>query len=220
MKNALVRAAMLCVMIGATSIFLANARRSEAPITRPGFDSFPMTLQSWRAIVDPPLEKEILAVLGVDDYLSRIYYGDNSAKVVGLYMGYYNSQRQGDTIHSPLNCLPGAGWEPVQEGRLTIANADGAGRDITVNRYVVQKGLDRQLVLYWYQSRGRVVASEYWSKLFLIHDAIRTNRTDGALVRVIASIAHGADDQGAAAEKLAEDFVRVLFPTLPSYLPQ
>ncbi len=220
MKNALVRAAMLCLMIGATSIFLANARRSEAPITRPGFDSFPMTLQSWRAIVDPPLEKEILAVLGVDDYLSRIYYADNGAKVVGLYMGYYNSQRQGDTIHSPLNCLPGAGWEPVQEGRLTIANADGAGRDITVNRYVVQKGLDRQLVLYWYQSRGRVVASEYWSKLFLIHDAIRTNRTDGALVRVIASIAHSADDQGAAAEQLAEDFVRVLFPTLPSYLPQ
>lgn len=220
MKHALVRAAMLCLMIGATSIFLANARRSEAPIARPGFDSFPMTLQSWRAIVDPPLEKEILDVLGVDDYLSRIYYVDNGAKAVGLYMGYYNSQRQGDTIHSPLNCLPGAGWEPVQEGRMTIANADGAGRDITVNRYVVQKGLDRQLVLYWYQSRGRVVASEYWSKFFLIHDAIRTNRTDGALVRVIAPIAHSAEDHGAAAEKLAEDFVRVLFPTLPSYLPQ
>jgi EpsI family protein len=108
----------------------------------------------------------------------------------------------------------------VQQGRLTIAKADGAGRDITVNRYVVQKGLERQLVLYWYQSRGRVVASEYWSKFYLINDAIRTNRTDGALVRVIAPIPVGADDNGAGAEKLAEEFVRVLFPILPPYLPE
>lgn len=218
MRNAFTRAAVLCLMLGATSVFLANARKSEAPISRTTFESFPMTLQSWRAVNDPPLEDDILKVLGVDDYASRIYYKPDGA-AVGLYMGYYNSQRQGDTIHSPMNCLPGAGWEPVQEDRLTIANADGAGRDITVNRYVVQKGLERQLVLYWYQSRGRVVASEYWSKFYLIHDAMRSNRTDGALVRVIAPIAVGADDNGAAAEKLAEQFVRALFPVLPSYLP-
>jgi EpsI family protein len=218
MTNMLTRAAVLCLMLGATSVFLANARKSEAPIARTAFESFPMVLQSWRAVVDPPLDDDILKVLGVDDYASRIYYKPTGA-AVGLYMGYYNSQRQGDTIHSPMNCLPGAGWEPVEEGRLTIANADGAGRDITVNRYVVQKGLERQLVLYWYQSRGRVVASEYWSKFYLIHDAMRVNRTDGALVRVIAPIRVGADDRGAAAEKLAEEFVRVLFPVLPSYLP-
>lgn len=218
MKHTLTRAAVLCLMLGATAIFLANARRSEAAITRPAFDAFPMEIQSWSATVDPPMEPEILKVLGVDDYLSRIYFKPNG-QAVGLYMGFYGSQRQGDTIHSPLNCLPGAGWEPVKEGRLTIANADGAGRDITVNRYIVQKGLDRQLVLYWYQSRGRVVASEYWSKFYLINDAIRVNRTDGALVRVIAPIPVGASDEGAGAEKLAEEFVRVLFPLLPSYLP-
>jgi EpsI family protein len=218
MTNTLTRAAVLCLMLGATSVFLANARKSEAPIARTTFGSFPMMLESWRAVNDPPLEDDILKVLGVDDYASRIYYKPNGA-AVGLYMGYYNSQRQGDTIHSPMNCLPGAGWEPVEQGRLTIANADGVGRDITVNRYVVQKGLERQLVLYWYQSRGRVVASEYWSKFYLIHDAMRVNRTDGALVRVIAPIPVGAEDRGAAAEKLAEEFVRVLFPVLPSYLP-
>jgi EpsI family protein len=219
MKTTMTRAAVLCLMLAATSLFLANARKVEATIARTTFESFPMTLGPWRAVNDPPLEEDILKVLGVDDYASRIYYkGKDTA--VGLYMGYYGSQRQGDTIHSPMNCLPGAGWEPVQQGRLTIANADGAGRDITVNRYVVQKGLERQLVLYWYQSRGRVVASEYWSKLFLIHDAMRTNRTDGALVRVIAPIPVGAEDNGAAAEKLAEEFVRVLFPVLPPYLPE
>jgi EpsI family protein len=218
MTHTITRAAVLCLMLGATSVFLANARRMEAPITRPSFDAFPMTLNTWDATIDPPMEPEILKVLGVDDYLSRVYFKPNHA-AVGLYMGYYNSQRQGDTIHSPLNCLPGAGWEPVEQGRMTIVNADGAGRDITVNRYIVQKGLDRQLVLYWYQSRGRVVASEYWSKLFLINDAIRENRTDGAMVRVIAPIAIGSDDGGAAAQQLAEEFVRVLFPQLPAYLP-
>jgi len=218
MKNALTRAAILCLMMGATMVFLANARRSEVPVARMSFDAFPMTLQDWRATVDPPLSEDILKVLGVDDYLSRVYYRADGA-AVGLYMGFYGSQRQGDTIHSPLNCLPGAGWEPVKEGRLTINNVDGAGRDVTVNRYVVQKGLDRQLVLYWYQSHGRIVASEYTSKLLLINDAIRINRTDGSMVRVIAPIPVSAQDEGAAAEKLAESFVRVLFPQLPAYLP-
>jgi EpsI family protein len=216
MSSMLTRAAVLCLMLGATSIFLANARRAELPIARTSFDAFPMTLGGWRATIDPPLSDDILTVLGVDDYVSRVYYQPNGA-AVGLYMGFYGSQRQGDTIHSPLNCLPGAGWEPVDQGRLTIANVDGAGRDITVNRYVVQKGLSRQLVLYWYQSHGRVVASEYTSKFFLIHDAIRINRTDGSLVRVIAPI-HVGDDE-APAQQLAESFVRVLFPVLPTYLP-
>lgn len=217
MKHMLTRAAVLCVMLGTTTVVLANARRSETTVTRTSFATFPMSIGAWRANVDPPLEDSILKVLGVDDYLSRIYYRPGAA--VGLFMGYYASQRQGDTIHSPLNCLPGAGWEPVSQGRLTIANADGAGRDITVNRYIVKKGLDRQLVLYWYQSHGRVVASEYWSRAFLINDAIRLNRTDGSLVRVIAPIPLNAEDDGAAAEKLAEEFVRVIFPLLPTYLP-
>jgi EpsI family protein len=216
MKHLLVRAAVLCLMLGSTTVLLANARRAETAAARTTFASFPMQIAEWRATVDPPLEEDILKVLGVDDYLSRIYYKPGAA--VGFYMGYYGSQRQGDTIHSPLNCLPGAGWEAVSDGRKTIVNADGAGRDITVNRYVVRKGLDRQLVLYWYQSHGRVVASEYWSRAYLIHDAIRLNRTDGSMVRVIAPIAQH-DDDGAAAEQLAESFVRVVFPLLPEYLP-
>jgi EpsI family protein len=217
MKNLIARAVVLCVMLGATTVLLANARKAETSVAREAFDSFPMEVANWRATVDPPLEEDILKVLGVDDYLSRIYYRPGAA--VGLYMGYYGSQRQGDTIHSPLNCLPGAGWEPVRQGSLKIANADGAGRDIIVNRYIVQKGLERQLVLYWYQSHGRVVANEYWSRAYLINDAIRLNRTDGSMVRVIAPIPVGATDDGAAAEKLAEEFVRVIFPLLPAYLP-
>jgi EpsI family protein len=218
MTPMMTRAAILCLMLAATTLFLANARRTEVSVARTAFATFPMMLADWRAMDDPPLSDDVLKVLGVDDYLSRVYQRSDGA-AVGLYMGFYGSQRQGDTIHSPLNCLPGAGWEPVHEGRLTISNVDGAGRDATVNRYVVQKGLERQLVLYWYHSHGRVVASEYTNKALLIHDAIRMNRSDGALVRVIAPIPVGAADDGAAAQQLAESFVRVLFPQLPAYLP-
>jgi EpsI family protein len=218
MKSPLARAAVVCLLLAATSVFLANARKNELPVTRSTFANFPMEIASWRAIVDPPMDEDVLKVLGADDYLSRVYYKPSGA-AVGLYMGFYGSQRQGDTIHSPMNCLPGAGWEPISEGRLQIPNVDGAGRDITVNRYVIQKGLDRTLVLYWYQGRGRVVANEYLSRAFLIRDAMVTNRTDGSLVRVIAPIAGAEEHRVASSEALAEEFVRTIFPTLNSYLP-
>ena len=212
----LVRALALCAMMVATTVFLANSRRAEVPLPRTDFDSFPMNIGPWRAVVDPPLDEAVLKVLGADDYLSRVYYRPGGA-AVGLFMGFYASQRQGDTIHSPLNCLPGSGWEPVSQGRLMIPAVGGAGPDIEVNRYIVQKGLDRQMVLYWYQSHGRVVASEYKSRLFLIADAMRLNRTDGAMIRVIAPIRSAQDESNA--EALATTFVHALFPQLSGYLP-
>jgi EpsI family protein len=218
MKHPLARAAVVCLLLAATSVFLANARKNETPIQRSSFAEFPMVIGPWRAVVDPPMDPDILRMLGVDDYLSRAYYQPNGA-AVGLYMGFYGSQRQGDTIHSPMNCLPGAGWEPVSEGELEIANVDGAGRNIKVNRYVIQKGLDRNVVLYWYHGRGRVVGNEYLSKAFLIRDAIIDNRTDGSLVRVIAAVNDRDADGVASAEARAENFIRAIFPTLSPYLP-
>src|SRR4029078_8383531 len=144
-----------------------QAERPEPAPARTSFDRFPMQLNEWRGVQQPPFEPRVLAVLGVDDYLTRAYYAPDRAEV-GLYIGYYGSQRQGDTMHSPLNCLPGSGWEPVSKSYLPISMAaaspdapDGSNPDVVVNRYVVQKVLDRVLVLYWYQSHGRVVASEY-----------------------------------------------------------
>ena len=219
MNTMIARAIALCGLLAATTVFLANARRSEIAATRTTFQQFPMQLGAWRGIAEPPLDEAVLKVLGADDYLARVYYKREGA-AVGLYMGYHGTQRQGDTIHSPLNCLPGSGWAPVSQDRLLIADVDGQGRDITVNRYMVQKGLERQLVLYWYQSHGRVVASEYSSRLYLIYDAMRLNRTDGSMVRVISPLKFGSTDDGAAAERIAEEFVRVIFPLLPAYLPQ
>jgi len=204
-----------CFVGGA--VLVGRAERPEPAPIRTSFAHFPMRIGDWRGVQQPPFEPRVLAVLGVDDYLSREYYGANRAEV-GLYMGYYGSQRQGDTMHSPLNCLPGSGWEPVSRTMLPVSITDGRpDSQIIVNRYVIEKGIDRLLVLYWYQSHGRVVASEYWGKFYLIRDAVRLNRTDGSLVRIIAPI-EGSDGE-AGAEQTAVRFVRALFPMLGEYLP-
>jgi EpsI family protein len=215
----LIRATVLfATFVGATG-FIAHANRAESIPPRESFDRFPMQIGQWRGTRLPPFEQKILAMLGLDDYVTRAYYDPQQAGL-GLYIGYYKSQRQGDSIHSPLNCLPGAGWEPVKSGRLTIPVTEGtATRDVSVNRYVIQKGIERQLVLYWYQSHGRVIASEYWSKLYLIKDAVQLNRTDAALVRVIAPIPNDVDDGEQRAERQGVGFVKAIFPVLGDYLP-
>src|SRR5205085_10848062 len=118
---------------------------------------------------------EVMAVLGADDYIVRTYH-DGQSNLVGLYIGYHASQRQGDTIHSPLNCLPGAGWQPMELARTTIdvpGGSAGAAAPMDRTRVIIQKGLDRQLVYYWYQSHRRVVASEYWGKIYTGLDSVR-----------------------------------------------
>jgi EpsI family protein len=160
------------------------------------------------------MDRATMNVLGVDDYVLRAY--SSGDQIVGLYVGYYRSQRQGDTIHSPMNCLPGAGWVPVQAGRMRIPTTGGG--EVEVNRYLIQKGEERQVALYWYEGRGRTVASEYWSKAYLVWDAASRNRTDGALVRVLSPVARGEDADAAA--RRAEAFTARLLPLLPAYVPR
>jgi EpsI family protein len=213
------RVAVVLAGLAAGAVAVARADRLETTPLRTPFASFPMTLDSWQGVQEPPIKPAILQVLGVDDYLTRVYTRRGTRSGVGLYVGYWASQRQGDTIHSPQNCLPGAGWEPIAEGRVSIPDPRAPNAaPLTLNRYVIQKGLARQLVVYWYQSHGRIVASEYWGKLYLMLDAARLNRTDAALVRVIVPVGQAADSVDAA-EREALDFVRVLLPTLDGFLP-
>ena len=201
---------------------IARATRSEPVPIRQSFATFPMSIDGWRGQQGEPFDKKVLAILGVDEYVN-LYFSKPAQPPIGLYIGYYQSQREGDTMHSPMNCLPGAGWEPESKGSVTIGVPENprpgaAERQITVNRYLIRKGLDRQLVIYWYQSHGRVVASEYTSKVYMVLDAMRTNRTDAALVRVITPV---PDDPAgeAAAEKRAIEFVKGMAPLLHDYLP-
>jgi len=198
---------------------VARADRSEGVPLRASFDTFPMQMGEWRGVQQPPFTEAVLKVLGLNDYITRSYYSA-AGPGVGLYVGYWQSQKQGDTIHSPQNCLPGAGWEPVQQAIVAIPDPRTPGAVMPVNRTVIQKGLERQLVLYWYQSHDRVVASEYWAKFYLVADAMRLNRTDGALVRIIAPVTGDGPDAVTKADQLAMRFVNDLMPQLETFLPR
>ena len=215
-----VRALILTAMFVVTTLVLAQASKAEPTPIREPLATLPVVLDSWQGRVERDFEPSIIKVLGVDDYTNRSYYAPDGRRI-GLYVGYHSSQRQGDTIHSPLNCLPGAGWLPVHQSRVTLSVNDAASghRQIEVNRVLIERGLDRQLVYYWYQSQGRVVASEYWGKIYTVVDAIRLNRTEAALVRVIVPVSSRDTQEVAAADKAAKAFVQVLFPQLGKHLP-
>jgi EpsI family protein len=211
------RVVLLSVCLLAGFGVIARASRTEIVPPRQPLKQFPLKAGSWSGRDYEPLTAEVLAVLGADEYLSRFYQSPSEGGV-GLYIGYYESQRQGDTMHSPLNCLPGAGWQPLSKSYLTIPVTDASGaHEISVNRYVIEKGLDRQVVLYWYQSHGRVIANEYRSKVLMVYDAMRLNRSDAALVRVISPVI-GPDGQERADARGVE-FVKTMFPLLDAFLP-
>ena len=211
------------------SFILARASRTEPVPVRESLSGLPMKIGPWQGDDLPAMDQRVLKVLGVDDYLDRVYARPGGPPVA-LYVGYYRSQRQGDTIHSPLNCMPGAGWNPVRRGFIEIpASArtqaapdatEGRILSIEVNRIVIQKAIDKQVVLYWYQSHGRVVASEYWGKIYTVLDALRTNRTDAALVRTVSPVRglDPASEQNSERESI--EFVQALFPLLSTYLPK
>jgi EpsI family protein len=186
----------------------AMAPLSAAQPHRP-LQEFPAkiaSMQSEELLFETGVVKEI----GVDDYINREYFGDG--RPVELYIGYYKDQRSGDAIHSPRNFLPGSGWEPIHSSRVQIGSA---GETVIVNEYLVEKGNRRDLVLYWYQTHGRIIASEYWAKFWLVADGVRHKSTDGALIRIWTT----AEDGEHAAETRATQFARQVYPQVSELLP-
>ena len=209
------RILILCACLLGGSAYIGWASRPEAIPPRDSLASLPMQLGLWQGRPAPDMTDSVLAILGVDDYANRYYTGPRGG-ALSLYVGYYKSQRQGSSIHSPLNCLPGAGWNPVKKEFLEVPVEGGS---IEVNRIVISKGLDKQVVLYWYQSHGRAVASEYRAKVYTVLDAMRTGRTDAALVRVISPAASLEPAAEEAAGRRAIEFVQLLYPYLNRYVP-
>jgi EpsI family protein len=204
------RAAAAIVMLIATGVYTASADR-ETHVPRQPLAAMPLQIGQWKGRQAPPFADDVLEQLGADEYVNRHYVGHSDAPIA-LYIGYYASQRQGDTIHSPRNCLPGAGWQPVEAGMFRVRAGE---QEVSVNRTVVQKGLDREVVLYWYQGRGRITGNEYVNKIWLILDAARMHRTDGGLVRLITPV---VTDTVRATEDAAA-FGTALLPYLSLYLP-
>lgn len=201
------------LMVAQAALLYSSIRPEAVPPGKP-LANFPKQLGGWQMLQEGVIDPETMAVLQADDVLVRVYGNSALNKTADLYVAAFRSQRNGKAPHSPKNCLPGNGWTQVSAEQITIDS--GMGESIPVNRYIVQHGDDRDLVLYWYQSRDRSVAGEFKAKFWVIADAIRYNRTDTALIRVIVPIANRDVD---GAQRTAGDFVRATFPTIRKFLP-
>ncbi len=210
-----VRFCAAAALLLAAAIYLEGHRKPEPAADRRPLSEFPLALGDWTG-KDFPLDPEVLRILGAGDFLVRLYSPPLPGPPVDLFIAYFPSQRTGETVHSPQNCLPGTGWTPLDHSYRELS-APG-GRRMVVNRYLIGKGLERDMVLYWYQSHGRVVASEYWAKIYLVADSIRSGRSDGSLVRVITPVGRSEDVQ--VAEARAAAFAERILPLLDNHIPK
>jgi EpsI family protein len=194
-------------------LYYSASGGDRVPLARP-LGQFPAQFDGWRLYQESPVEKEVLDVLRADDVLSRVYVGANGVPA-SLFVAYFRSQRTGQAPHSPQNCLPGSGWIPSRVGFLEV-RLPGRPEPVQINRYVVSKGDSKSVVLYWYQSRDRIIASEFSAKFWLVADSIRYHRSDTALVRVVVPVPESGE---ASATEAALSFVQAAFPALSQFLP-
>jgi EpsI family protein len=185
----------------------------DVPMIKP-FTSFPKQIGEWTGKEDR-FDQAIYDVLGVDDsFLAN--YRTSDGQLVQLYIGFYQSQSEGDLIHSPKNCMPGGGWNIIDISLEEIAFTDTKSERQKTIKLILQNGHQKQIAFYWYQSRGRIIHSEYMQKIYLVVDAITRHRTDGSFVRLIAPVVN--DDEDAALKSLKK-FSKKLIPILKEYIP-
>jgi exosortase D (VPLPA-CTERM-specific) len=201
----------------ATAIGLQAHSHNEVFPPREPLSSLPAQIDGWTG-TDIAIDQQTLDILGPGEFLLRDYARESQppAPPVNLYLAYFPTQRAGDTIHSPNHCLPGSGWIPTSKQIIQLKGPDG--RSFPVNRDVVSKLGDRQLVLYWFQAHGREVASEFQAKYYLISDSIQMNRSDGALVRLMTPMRQGESADAAQARIMT--LGSQIIPLLDNYIPR
>ncbi len=203
------------VLLAQASLFygFTYSRHEKVPVHQP-LNQFSFDGSNWSLVQDEPIDQDTLDVLKADDILSRVYQ-DKMGDAATLFVAYFETQRTGKTPHSPKNCLPGSGWAPSQSGTIEIP-IQGQAHPIRVNKYVVARGQNQSIVLYWYQAHNRIIASEYSAKIYTVLDSIRYDRSDTSLVRVVVNVNNG-DTQ--TATQTAVSFVQSFFEPLKQYLP-
>lgn len=200
-------------LVAQAALLYSSIRPEAVPPGRP-LAEFPRSIGAWNLSQEGVVDDETQAILKADDLLTRNYRNQAAGQELNLFIAAFRSQRNGKAPHSPKNCLPGNGWTPLVSGEIPVDV--GRAAPIMVNRYVVAHGESRSVVLYWYQSRDRAVASEYKAKFWVVADAIRLNRTDTALVKVTVPIFNRDQDQ---ATRVATDFVKTFYGTIREFLP-
>jgi EpsI family protein len=209
------RAALVPVFLAAQFLSIRGVAGVEHPPAPPLLARFPVEFGGWKVLREDPVAADMASELGADQLLSRTYVRTPAGLPASLFVAWFRTQRGGARQpHSPKVCLPASGWSPEFTGEVTLETDAGA---ITVNRYVAANGMRRAVVIYWYQTPRRAIASEWAAKLWLVADALRDRRTDTALVRVITWPAGGSDQ---AATATAIGFARNLYPLLREYLSE
>lgn len=203
---------LLAAILGAGVLVNAWAYLGEAHVDRKPLKDFPTQLGQWQMSKDQTIDEPTMKVLRASDYLLRDFQRPDG-QTANFYVGYYASQREGASYHSPLNCLPGSGWTLSNPDSVTIALPDG--RTFAANKYVIQNGDYKSLMIYWYQGRGRAVASEYWGKVYTVIDSVRLRRSDGAMVRVTVPLG----ESETAALDSAKDLSAKAAAALGEYVP-
>jgi EpsI family protein len=200
-----------CLALGC--IFTLAVNRQVGAELRTPLDSIPMVLagREGRAGTLPDDQRE---AAGMTSYITRYFPADTAP--FEIYVGFYDQQTQGKTIHSPKNCLPGSGWEALQQRTTEVPTPDGP---VTVNRYLLQNKEARALVFYWYQGRGRVASNEYRVKWELLRDAALRGRSEESLVRVVVHLNEGTSEERAAevATRVAGELVPAVARAMPDW---
>jgi EpsI family protein len=221
---------ILTILLAVQAVLFYTASHGDSRPLRQPLSAFPEKLPGWQMSSQNVVDKDTIEVLKADDVVSRFYVRDSitdfaprtpeaSARLLAnteeFFVAYFSTQQQGQSPHSPKNCLPGAGWQQTETGELTVPIPE-LNTPITINKYIISKGTQTSVVLYWYQSHGRVVANEFAAKFYLVSDSMRYHRSDTAIVRVVAPVLH---DDVASALKSATDFVQAVFPAVYHFLP-
>jgi len=217
---------LVVLLLAITALILRSRGDTDRVVASEPLKLMPETIGSWTG-QDLPIADDVLAVLGKGDFLNRVYTSSQPINIsqtstpvaanlpIGLFIGYFPTQRTGQSIHSPQNCLPGAGWTFDSRRYLTLKDVNG--KSFRVGEYQISNGETRQFVIYWYQAHGRSIPNEYVARAYMVADAIRMNRTDGALVRVITQIA--PTETVADARQRAVRFTSLMEPMLPRFIP-
>ncbi len=201
---------IIAIMLS-TALLLGFLSNPEIIKPNKSFDAFPLKFGKWQGIKSN-LDQEIYSILGVEDYILADYRS-SQGEPVNLYIGFYQSQKEGDLIHSPKNCMPGAGWKITDTSIETINFTNNGSENVI--KLLIQKGSEKQLVLYWFQSRGRIISSEYMQKIWLVIDSITKHRTDGSFVRLTSMVTSNEKES----LKLLKEFAKKIYPSLNEYIP-
>jgi EpsI family protein len=202
------------LVLVAQAVLFYTASGSERPPQAPPLSAFPLTIGDWHMEKEGLVDKETLEVLKADDTMYRVYDDPALRAQATLFIAYFQTQRTGQSPHSPKNCLPGSGWQPEENDMVDVPVG---AETIRINHFLVSKGDETSLVYYWYQSQGRAIAGEFAAKFYLIQDSIRKHRSDTSLVRVIVPVPQGG---GEYSKKVGLDFVRAVYPAVKAFLPQ